>query len=522
MTNSSSQGGTWFENRYPGVRCDVPAHVYQSTFAPNTQWSEQFAQGPEIQGYWSDLARKHGLYEILQLSQRVERLEWNALSGEWHIAVRDLGTNALRTETADFVITAIGRFNAWRLPDYPGLSDFKGLLRHASDWDPSFDPKGKKVAVIGNGASGIQLTSHLQRVAKHVDHYARSKTWISASFAGDDTSLDPIPISQQQRQTFQENPDEYVRFRKELESKYYRGFNGYLKEHQSVEDQRAKFTQFMNERLARKPELVDVIIPSFSPHCRRLTPGPGYLEAITADNVDYIRDKIRRVTETGIETEDGRHREVDAIFCATGANVDMVPPFSIVANGEDLTESWAEGGKYGFPFTYLGAATPGFPNLFFAHGPGGSGRSGTVPHNVENQVVFFARVLRKAAREGIRAVQPRRDAADKFVEWSDAFFATTVLSEGCSSWYNSGKPGSRIHGLWPGSASLATLVQREPRWEDWEYEYLPEAEENPFFWYFGRGCTKKELDPTSDITPYLRRPDEIDLRDVHESWHAVP
>ncbi|WQF84769.1 Putative flavin monooxygenase, FAD/NAD(P)-binding domain superfamily [Colletotrichum destructivum] len=509
-------GGTWFENIYPGVRCDVPAHVYQSTFDPNTQWTEEFAQGAEIRNYWQGLARKYDVYKYLQLSQRVEGLDWVDSRSVWKITIRDLKTDAIRVEEADFVLTAIGRFNAWKLPDYPGIKDFKGTLRHASNWDPSFDPRDKKVAVIGNGASGIQLTSNLHKVVSHLDHYARNKTWITASFAGDETSIEPIPIPEDLRETFRKDPEAYLRYRKENEAKYFRHFTGWLKGSAENDEARDKFRKFMNDRLTKKPELIDALIPDFSPHCRRLTPGPGYLEAITSDKTDYIQTRIRRITPTGIETEDGRHREVDAIFCATGANVDMAPPFPITAKGRDLAEVWRPDG----PYTYFGSATPGFPNLLFVHGPNGSGRSGTVPHNVENQITYFARILRKAAREGIRTIQPTRKAADDFTEYSDAFFATTVLAENCSSWYNSGRAGSRIHGLWPGSATLATIVQREPRWEDFEYEYVGDSG-NPFLWYFGKGCTKQELDPEADVTPYLKA-GGADVKDVHESWWSVP
>ncbi|OBR04836.1 4-hydroxyacetophenone monooxygenase [Colletotrichum higginsianum IMI 349063] len=509
-------GGTWFENIYPGVRCDVPAHVYQSTFDPNTQWTEEFAQGAEIRNYWQGLARKYDVYKYLQLSQRVEGLDWDDSRSVWKITIRDLKTDAIWVEEADFVLTAIGRFNAWKLPDYPGIKDFKGTLRHASNWDPSFDPRDKKVAVIGNGASGIQLTSNLHKVVSHLDHYARNKTWITASFAGDETSIEPIPIPEDLRETFRKDPEAYLRYRKENEAKYFRHFTGWLKGSAENDEARDKFRKFMNDRLTKKPDLIDALIPDFSPHCRRLTPGPGYLEAITSDKTDYIQTRIRRITATGIETEDGRHREVDAIFCATGANVDMAPPFPITANGRNLAEVWRPDG----PYTYFGSATPGFPNLLFVHGPNGSGRSGTVPHNVENQITYFARILRKAAREGIRTIQPTRKAADDFTEYSDAFFATTVLAENCSSWYNSGRAGSRIHGLWPGSATLATIVQREPRWEDFEYEYVGDSG-NPFLWYFGKGCTKQELDPEADVTPYLKA-GGADVKDVHESWWSVP
>lgn len=450
-------------------------------------------------------------------------MAWDDSTKEWSVTARDLVSDTTRVETFDFVLSATGRFNAWRLPNYPGQSVFKGLIRHASNWDPTFDPEGKRVAVIGNGASGIQLTSHLQRTAARVDHYARNKTWVSASFSGHETSLDPLPISPEQRRLFQEDPDAYVKFRKEAESAYYRGFHGWTKGHPSLAEQREKYVAHMSQGLAEKPDLISAFIPDFSPACRRLTPGPGYLEAITSDNVDYVRTKIKRFTPTGIETEDGVHREVEAIFCATGANVDMIPPIPIIGqNGDDLSQVWREDGKYGFPYSYIGSATPGFPNLLYIHGVNGSGRAGTVPHNVESQVTFYARILRKVAREGIASIQPKKQAADQFVEWSDAFFATTVLSEKCSSWYNGGKPGARVHGLFPGSATLVSILHREPRWEDWDYEYLAEAKGNPFLWYFGNGCSRRELDPEADLTTYLGRPGEVELRDVHEGWYNIP
>ncbi|KAI0900874.1 FAD/NAD(P)-binding domain-containing protein [Annulohypoxylon nitens] len=513
-------GGTWFENIYPGVRCDVPAHVYQTSFAPNTQWSEQFAQGREIREYWQGLARKYEVYKYLKLSQKVEEISWDEKKSVWNVKVHNLSTGETTSQEFDFVLTAIGRFNAWKLPNYPGINDFKGLLRHASNWDPTFDPNGKSVAIIGNGASGIQLTANLQKRVKHLDHYARNKTWVTASFAGDETSIVPIPISDSLRESFKD-PNEYVKFRKDLESKYWRGFSSWLKGSELNQKSREEYTELIRKRLAKKPELFANIIPDFSPHCRRLTPGPNYFEAITEDNVEYIQTHIARFTETGIETIDGKHRPVDAVFCATGANVDLVPPFSIWAHGKDLSQLWRQDGEYGFPYSYLGTATPGFPNLGFIHGPHGSGRSGTVPHSVEVQVTFFAKLLRKVAREGIKTIQPSRAAADDFIAYSDAFFETTVLSENCSSWYNSGRPGSRIHGLWPGSAAQVTIVLRDPRWEDWEYEYLSESG-NRLAWYFGKGSTRKEEDLSTDITPYIKDPATVDIRDVHESWWDLP
>ncbi|KAL2162499.1 hypothetical protein VTH06DRAFT_7413 [Thermothelomyces fergusii] len=471
-------GGTWLENVYPGVRCDIPSHVYQSTFEPKRDWTDQFSPGAEIRDYWQEVARKHDVYRLARFRHRVEAADWDADGGVWRLTVRDLGADETTVESADVVLTAIGRFNAWRMPDYPGMDEYRGLLRHASDWDPSFDPRGKRVAVIGNGASGIQLVANLQKVVARLDHYARNRTWIAASWAGDERTLEPQPIPKELQESFRDDRT-YLAFRKELEDKYWRRFSGFFRGSDLNREMRDRFVDIMRRRLAKKPELLADMIPDFSPNCRRLTPGPGYLEALTEDNVDYVRTPIRRFTATGIETEDGRVREVDAVFCATGANVDLVPPFPIRARGRDLRDL------------------------------------------VEVQLTYYAKVLRKMAREGIRALQPSRRAADDFVAYADAFFATTVLADGCSSWYNGGRPGARVHGVWPGSAGHVTAVRREPRWEDWEYEYL-DPSGNRFAWYFGNGWTRREQDPASDMTPYLKLPAEIDLRDIHESWWDLP
>lgn len=466
------------------------------------------------------MARKYDVYRYIKFFHRVEELNWDDNEGVWAVTVEDLESGEVVAKKFDFVLTAIGRFNNWKLPDYPGISDFKGLLRHSSHWDPSFDPKGKNVAVIGNGASGIQLVANIQKDVNRLDHYARSPTWIAASWAGDERTFEPQPYSKEQKESFRD-PKTYLAFRKEFEDKYWRRFGSFFRGSKENNESRERFIQIMKERLARKPELINRIIPDFSPNCRRLTPGPGYLEALTEENVDYIQTQIKRFTETGVETADGVHREVDAVFCSTGANVDMVPPFPIRANGLDLRSAWRHDGEFGFPYTYLGLATPQFPNLLFVHGPHGTGPSGTVPHSVEVQLTYFAKVLRKAACEGIKSMQPSRKAADDFVEYSDAFFAITALSDNCSSWYNGGRPGARIHGIWPGSAGHVTVVRNNPRWEDWEYEYLSDCG-NRFAWYLGNGWTRRETDLSSDMTPYLKLPTEIDLRDLHESWWDLP
>ena len=513
------QAGTWYENIYPGVRCDVPAHVYQSTFEPNTQWSEKFAQGAEIRDYWQDVAKKHDVYQHTKLKHEVLEADWDLKYSVWRVKVKNLNTGEVFNDKFDFVLTAIGRFNDWQMPKIPGIDEYKGHLRHASNWDPSFDPKDKRIAVIGNGASGLQLVPSLQPVASRLDHYARSKTWISQSWAGDERTIEPQRYSQEELDSFKD-PATYTKFRKGLEDKYWRQAPGMFKGSDPNEKARKNFTEGMVQRVAKKPELANDIIPDFSPGCRRLTPAPGYLESLCEDNVDYIKTPIARFTATGIETVDGTHREVDAIFCCTGANISMAPPFSIRANGIDLKDAWQADGLYGGPYTYLGLAAPKFPNLLFIMGPNAAGASGTVPYSTETMVTHFAKVLRKASMEGIRSMAPSERATKEFTDYADAFFATTVLSDNCSSWYNGGRPGGRVHGLFPGSSVHVTVVRQDPRWEDWEYEYLGDGE-NRFRWFFGNGRSKREADTEYDITQYLGQ-GEVDLKSLHEKWWQVP
>jgi cation diffusion facilitator CzcD-associated flavoprotein CzcO len=368
---------------------------------------------------------------------------------------------------------------------------------------------------------------NLQPLARHIDHYARSRTWIAGSWAGDERTFEPQWIPEEQKRLFRDKPEEYLRFRKALEDKYWRRFGSTFRGSADNEDMRARFIQIMGDRLAgaRNPEqLLDRLVPDFSPNCRRLTPGPGYLEALAQDNVTLIQDPIRRFTATGIETTTGEHRAVDAILCATGGAVDFVLPFHVRARGVDLVDAWRpdkpaadDATHFGWPYTYLGLAVPNVPNFLFIHGPHGAGPSGTVPHSVEVQLTYYAKLLRKVSSQGIKAMWPSRRAADDFVAYADAFFPTTVLTDNCSSWANGGKPGGRIHGIWPGSAGHVTLVRKEPRWEDWEYEYLHKSGNRLIGW-FGNGWTRKEKDESEDMTTYLKLEGTVDLRELHEQW----
>lgn len=504
--------------------------MYQATFAPKTTWSSNYARGAEIKAYWKFVADKYNLKRFIKLNHRIVDAEWSQADAKWVVQVTHNRTTF--TDSADFLVTATGHFSDPRLPKYPGIETFQGHLRHTSLWDPNFDPTGKKVALIGNGASGLQVLPQLQKAATHVDHYARSPTWIAGSFGGEQIP----PSTSDEREPAPQGPEEYNNFRKSVEAKSYTRFGIIFKNGLKSIAARENFTKLMAHRLNGRADLLKAVTPEFSPNCRRLAPGPGYLEALAEPNVDYINTKISHITPTGIVTTDGIHREVDAIFCATGADISFTTAFPIYGP-KDLPRKAPKEGVFtnlqdkwrppGFPDSYLGLAAPDYPNLFLLLGPNSTGPGGTLPHSLENQVTYLAKVLRKVRTQGIRTIQPSWAATRDFRAYCESFFPKTVLSEPCSSWYNGGIVGGRIHGIWPGSGTHLNIVRREVRWEDFEYTY--KNTQGNRFSYFGNGWSVKdkiaaesqEGEDSVDFSPYLRKEavdGTLDLRGLHEEW----
>lgn len=515
MLTGSPQGGTWHTNIYPGVKCDVPSDVYQSSYAPKTNWSENYAPGAEIQAYWKKVAQKYDAEKYIQYNTSVTRAEWSEDKAKWVLQVVANGAEAVM-ET-DFLITATGHFSDPRLPNYPGIDEYQGHLRHSSLWDPTFDPSGKRIAVIGNGASGLQIVPQLQKAASHITHYARSKTWIASSFGGEALHRGPGRTPPPQ------DPEGYLAHRKKLEDSSFSRFRSVIKGDAVNANAKETFTALMAARLGDRTDLLEQIKPDFSPNCRRLTPGPGYLEAITQPNVAYITTPISHFTRTGLALSDGSSHDYDAIICSTGADIAFTPAFPLIAHGTNLQTAWRAGHSPGFPDTYLGVAAPSFPNLLFLLGPNSAPLGGTIPHTIETQVAYAAKVLRKVSTQGIRSIAPSPQAVADFRAFCESFFPRTVMSETCSSWYNAGTPGGRVLGVWPGSGTHALLARREPRWEDFEYTYRS-AGGNRFAW-LGDGTARKDGKAgEADFTPYLSPESvrgEVDLRRLHEDWFEV-
>ncbi|PWY83418.1 flavin-binding monooxygenase [Aspergillus heteromorphus CBS 117.55] len=466
-------GGTWLENKYPGCACDIPAHTYQATFEPNKQWSTFYASASEIHHYWRRVVDKYGCEKYIKFKRQVSEALWHENDSQWKLQIKDLDSDAVYQDHCDVLISATGFLNAWQWPDIKGLHDFKGKLMHSARWDEKFDYSGKRVAVIGNGSSGIQILPGMLPKVPHIDHYVRSRTWIAPGFASEEAAkrgaeLDNFSFTPEELETFKNDHSTYQEFRKGVELALQSIHGGTLLGTPEQLGAKEFFLQNMKRRLSKKPELIDDLIPSFPPICRRLTPGPGYLEALTDEKVDVITSEIVRIDADGIITADGTHHPTDVLVCATGFDTTFAPRFPMVGrNGLSLAERWKT-----TPENYLSVAVDGFPNYFICFGPNSSLGEGNLLLLAEKAIDYFTKCVQKMQRDNIRSMMVRKEAVERFTRHCDQYFSRTVYGEKCRSWYKGGKEKGRVIAVWPGSSLHSLEVLSHPRWEDFTYEYV--------------------------------------------------
>lgn len=358
-------GGTWLENRYPGVACDIPSHVYQYTFEPNTQWSKFFSDGAEILEYVRGVARKYKVRENVAIETKVLGMIWDETQANWIVDVEKHGKKSV--STFDIVINATGCLNNWKWPQIDGLHDFQGTLLHSANWDESWDYSKKIVALIGAGSSAIQILPHLQKKCDQVHHFVRGRTWVSEPFglvatqraiAGDKDSGN-YSYSIEELKRFREDPEFYWAYRKEIERYINLDHSCLFPDTPAAIGSKQRIIENMKSKLAKKPEIYDAIEPGFRPGCRRLTPGPGFLEALVEDNVHFTTSPITRVTKDSVITADGKVQQVDGIVCATGFDTSFNPRFKVTGrDGILLSEQWKE-----YSSAYLSLAIPKLPQL---------------------------------------------------------------------------------------------------------------------------------------------------------------
>ncbi|KAL2282866.1 hypothetical protein FJTKL_10252 [Diaporthe vaccinii] len=497
-------GGVWWLNKYPGLACDIPSHSYQYSFAPNPHWSSLYAPGREIQNYLQGVAEKFGAVRFIKTQHKVVRCAWNAETKKWTVQVHKTDTGETVEENdIDFVITARGQLNEVAWPQVPGLETFRGKLLHSAEWDEEYDFRNKRVGVIGNGSSSIQIVPSLQPVeGVSMMVFMRSPTWISSNAFGDSAmaalGLDPEGLAPEKREFFASNPEEYLRFRKVIEDGGNVIHEGTIHGSDMQKQLIKAFTASMREKLAKKPELFDVIIPTFAPGCRRLTPGKGYLEALSQDNVHVTNETITEITETGVKLASGHEVQVDALACATGFRTSAPPPFEVVGrDGVTLAQRWSP-----HPESYLSVMVDGFPNYLMMFGPNSAIGFGSLTKILESECDYCVKILRKMQKEDYATIEPKAERVRDFQQYVGSYFADTVYLDKCKSWYRSdGGKGNWIIGLWPGSTLHALDSLMSPRWEDFNYE-TADPTGNSLRW-LGNGwsVTETEGDPSWYLNP---------------------
>lgn len=378
------------------------------------------------------------------------------------------------------------------------------------------------MAVIGAGSSGIQVVPALVGQVKSMDHYVRGRTWITNQISDDllkersheDAEVTNFEYTPEERAKWRQSPQYYIQYRKQLERQL-QGNYAISRRNSTLHDLvKQGYIANMKRRLAAKSELADMLIPDFPPLCKRLTPGPGYLEALTEPKVHVITEPIDRINQRGVVTTDGIEHLVDAIVCATGFETSFEGGFPIYGrDGINLRKKYAT-----HPRSYLGLCTDNFPNFFQSLGPNSFQGAGNLLITLEQTHDYVAKVLQRLSTGNILTVEPKRRSVQNFTNYCEEYFKDTVYTMECASWYKPAPPGStrdqqhnaRVTALWPGSGVHAIKALSSVRWEDFEMET---CDGNEFGW-FGNGWTLGDQDPgnpnTDQLTWYLNNTELMD------------
>lgn len=374
----------------------MPAHIYCFPFEGNPDWTTFYASGKEIHDYIKQTADKYSLEDCVQFNSKVISAIWDEPKGHWKIKVQQ--HDKIIQQEAEVLINASGFLNKWSWPKIKGLDSFGSTLVHSAAWDPSIDWTDKRVAIIGNGSTAVQILPKLQPKAKRIVNYARSPTWVTPNFASEFTPDGKnFAFSDEYRQKLRDNPQELLSMRQNIEhsfNKFYRVLVSDSPEQTAVRDITEKQ---MRERLKNDADLCAKLIPTWKVGCRRLSPGEGYLEALLEDNVSLNTNAIEEITKTGIRTS-GSTEEFDIIICATGFEVNYLPSFEIRGEGGvDLREQWKES-----PEAYFGTCIPNFPNYFLVNGPNSPVAHGSLLSVMECTCQYIVRWCKKICAENIK------------------------------------------------------------------------------------------------------------------------
>jgi cation diffusion facilitator CzcD-associated flavoprotein CzcO len=410
-------GGTWRENTYPGLSCDVPSHLYSFSFAPSPEWSHRFALGPEIQRYMEQVAADHDVAAHLRCGDEVTSCRF--VDGRWQIE-----TAAGHRDTVDVVIAATGVLHHPLYPDLDGLDDFEGAAFHSARWDHDVALDGVRVGVVGTGSTAIQLVSALVPRVERLTLFQRTAQWI--------VQMKNPAYTDAERATFRADATRLGQERDQMMQLFDLFANSIVDAQSPGMQMIAESCRANLEQHVRDPELRERLRPDYQAGCKRLVMSPDFYDAIQQPNAELVTEKLLRVEPGGVRTTDGRLHELDVLVLATGfqAHAFMRPMEVVGRGGRTLAEEWADR-----PNAYLSISIPDFPNFFMLNGPNGPVGNFSLIEVAELQFAYILTLLERLRSGECRELSATRAAMDAHEAARTEAAAHTVWSTGCRSWY---------------------------------------------------------------------------------------
>jgi 4-hydroxyacetophenone monooxygenase len=432
VEKNAGVGGTWWQNTYPGARVDVGNHFYCYSFEPTDQWTHYFAEQPELQAYFQGVMDRYDIGRHVLWETEVTEAAWDDATATWTVRARDR-SGAVTTLSARAVISAVGQLNRPHLPAIDGQQDFTGPAFHSAEWDHSVDLRGKRVAMIGAGASGFQIAPTIAPDVDHLTVFQRTAQWM---FPNPNYHADVGPGVQWalRHLPFYGRWYRFLLFwpgcDKGLEAA--RVDADYPDQQTAVsqinEITRIMFTEWIRSQVGDDPDLLAKVLPDYPATGKRTLQDNGsWLQALTRDNVELVRTGIDRIERDAVITDDGTRHPADVIVYATGFQANkMLWPMTVVGrDGEILSERWGER-----PSAYLGITVPGYPNFFCMYGPGTNlAHGGSLIFHSECQMRYITRCLELLIANGHRALEPREDKAADWHDRSQAEMRKMVWSQ---------------------------------------------------------------------------------------------
>ncbi|KAF1981121.1 cyclohexanone monooxygenase [Aulographum hederae CBS 113979] len=465
LEKSGGIGGTWHDNKYPGCCCDVWSVLYSFSFEQNPDWTREYPGQEEILEYLRRVVEKYSLYKHIRFNTSVEEAKWDDDEKKWSTTVKVLGGKDSEfsegyTIKSDYLVSAVGQLNVPRYPDIKGLDTFQGKKMHSARWDWSYGLEGKRIAVIGNGATAAQIVPEIAKVASQVTIYQRSPNWI--------IPRDDKPVGPLKRALFRYVPP--LRWRTRQKSMDFReGFFDAIFDGESAlaDLMRTACIQSMHAALPDQPEMWKKLTPDYHPGCKRILITDDYYPALAKPHVDLETRKIVQVVENGIEVEDGGYQEFDMIVLATGfRTVEFMYPINIVgAKGRSIQDIWQGGAQ-----AYNAVTVEDLPNFGMLYGPNSNLGHNSIILMIEAQSRYINTMIGAvldAKRKGrVLSLKPKPEVVSAYNEKvQEKLSKSSFADPNCNSWYKN-KEG-RITNNWSGTVVEYQEQLSKVNWSDY-------------------------------------------------------